>query len=259
MTATSLSPNYFATADGFRIAWYELGSANAGPPIILQHGFSATTFSEWVECGIAKSLGGLGRRVIGIDALGHGGSDHPHESSHYGEARFARDISDLATALGIERFDLVGYSMGAIVALLVGVLEPRLRRLIVGGVGEGVVVCGGVDRRALDPRVVAEALAADDAPGANEWVIGLRQGAEQRGNDLMALAAAVSVAHATPIPLDRIAVPTMLVAGDSDPLAIHPERLQQAILDCRLVIVPGDHTEARLSRQFTAALLDFLA
>lgn len=250
---------HLVAADGFRLAWYQLGAGTGQPPIILQHGFSATTSSEWVECGIADQLAGLGRPVFGFDALGHGGSDHPHDSAHYGEARMASDISAFVTHLGVESFDLVGYSMGAIVALLVGVAEPRLRRLAIGGVGEGVVVCGGVDTRAYDHKLVASVMAAEDISSFPDWAQGFRKGAEARGNDPEALAAHARVVHAVPIALDRIAVPTLLLAGDADPLAIHPERLAAAIPACQLQLVPGDHTTGRLSPDFVAALLRFLA
>ncbi len=259
MTRPRPTPSFFTTSDGFRLAWYDLGGGAAGPAIVLQHGFSATTWSEWVECGIAEGLLGLGRRVVALDALGHGGSDHPHDPRHYGEARMANDISGLATHLGLERFDLVGYSMGAVISLLVATDEPRLRRLFVGGVGEGVVACGGVDRRAYDNEVVAAVLSAADPSAFPDWAIAMRRGVDARGNDREALAAHARVVHATPIALDRIGVPTLLVAGDSDPLAVRPEALAATIPDCRLAIVPGDHTGSRLSPEFLAALLDFLA
>ena len=248
----------FTTPDGLTHAYYELAVGNDGPPIILQHGFSATTIDEWVEPGIAAAIGALGRRVIGLDALGHGRSDHPHEPRHYGEPRMAADISALASHLGLTAFDLVGYSMGAIVALLVAVGEPRLRRLVVGGVGEGVIVCGGVDRRVLDTALLAEGLRADDVSTYPRLVQDFRRGIARRGNDRLALAAHSEARHAAPIPLERIQAPTLLLAGDIDPLAAYPERLAVAIPGCRLVMVPGDHTGARLAAGFTAALVDFL-
>jgi pimeloyl-ACP methyl ester carboxylesterase len=253
-----LEPRSVTTPDGFRLAWYELGAGTVGPPIVLQHGFSSSTRDEWVESGIAASVASLGRRVVGIDALGHGRSDTPHEPRHYGEARMARDLGVLADHLGFEAFDLVGYSMGAIVALLAATGEPRIRRLAVGGVGEAVVLLGGVDTRALDNRDLAAVLRADDPSGYAPFLRGFRERAEQRGSDRLALAAHAQVVHAGPVPFERIAVPTLLIAGDADPLAANPRILADAIPGARLVIVTGDHGAARLAPQFTAALLDFL-
>src|SRR5690606_4517305 len=145
------------TSDGFELAWYGLAPGAAGPPIILQHGYSSSSWHEWVACGIAGALAGLGRPVYALDALGHGASDKPHDERHYGEARMARDVCELADRLGLVQFDLVGYSMGGVVAVLVGTREPRLRRLVLGGIGEAVVLLGGVDTRALDNSLLAMA------------------------------------------------------------------------------------------------------
>ncbi len=251
--------SHFRSDDGFEIAWHELGGTLEGVPVILQHGYSANTQSEWVDCGIAGAIGALGRRVIGIDALGHGASDRPHDPAHYGEARMARDVSALATHLGLWQFDLVGYSMGAIAALICATREPRLRRLAIGGVGEAVVLLGGVDTRALDNRILAEIMMADDPSGFPEGLQAFRRNAEARGNDRFALAAQARVVNATPIPLQLIGVPTLVLAGTDDPLAIRPDVLADAIPGARLVLVPGDHGTGRTSPEFTSALVDFLA
>jgi pimeloyl-ACP methyl ester carboxylesterase len=253
-----LHPSYFRTRDGFRIAWHELGGPPDGFPVILQHGYTANTQSEWVVPGIADAIAGLGRRVIGIDALGHGASDRPHGPEHYGEVRMARDVSALASHLNLSQFDLVGYSMGAVVAVLCASFEPRLRRLAIGGVGEAVVLLGGVDTRALDNNVLAEVMLADDPSAFPEGVQGFRRNAEARGNDRFALAAQARVVHSAPIALASITAPTLVIAGRADPLAVRPEVLAAAIPGARLELVPGDHGTGRTSPEFTAALLDFL-
>ena len=258
LTEQILVPQFFDTADGMSHAFYDLGGADA-PPIIIQHGYSATTFHEWVEPGIAGRLvSALGRRLIGIDALGHGASTRSHNPADYGEGRMAADVSALADHIGLESFDFAGYSMGGIIGLEVARIEPRLRRLVVAGIGDGVIECGGVDTRLLDRAVLAEGLRAHDASSYPPLVQAFRNGIEQRGNDRLALAAhAASPLHVAS-GLDHISVPTLLIAGDADPLANRPERLALAIPGCRLVIVPGDHLAARLCPEFGAAVIDFL-
>jgi pimeloyl-ACP methyl ester carboxylesterase len=251
-------PSHFTTDDGFELCWYELAGGTGAPPIILQHGYGAQTISEWVDSGIAERLAALGRRVIALDAIGHGASAKPHDSRFYGEARMARDLSSLATHLEFASFDLVGYSMGAIVALLAAAADRRVRRLAIGGVGEAVVLLGGVDTRALDNRELAAAMRAADPGELPQFVRLFRENAVARGNDLLALAAQADVVHCTPVPLERIAAPVLVLAGTEDPLAVRPETLAAAIPDARLVRVPGDHGQARLEPTFMAALEEFL-
>lgn len=260
MTPAAPAPSFFDTPDGLTHAWYELGDPAApGPVIVLQHGFSATTATEWVEPGIARAIAGLGRRVIGLDAVGHGQSTRSHDSAHYGEARMGRDVSALLDTLGIGRFDFLGYSMGAIIGLQVAVTDPRLNRLVMGGIGEGVIACGGVDTRVLSRTELAAGLRAADASGFSAMVRAFRAGIVARGGDLIALAAHADAGQPPAPDLGSIAVPSLLIAGDADPLAIRPEILAAAIPGCRLVTVPGDHVQARLDPGFTAAVLAFLA
>ena len=250
---------FFTTADGLAHAWYELGQPGApGPAIVLQHGFSATTWHEWIAPGIAAALAGLRRRVIGLDARGHGRSTASHDPDHYGENRMAHDVVALADHLGLDRYDYLGYSMGGVIGLRLATIEPRLRRLIVAGIGEAAVLLGGVDRRVLDMAMLAAGLRATDVSGFPPMVRAFRSGVLSMGNDPLALAAHADRVASDPIALDTISAPTLLIAGDADPLAVNPGRLAAAIPNCRLVTVPGDHVAARLCPQFTQAVLGFL-
>ena len=52
-------------------------------------------------------------RMLIPDLRGHGKSGKPHEQALYGYATLSRDVVHLMDHLGIERADLMGYSMGA--------------------------------------------------------------------------------------------------------------------------------------------------
>src|SRR5690606_41731928 len=88
-----------------------------------------------------------GRRVVTIDARGHGASSKPHDPLFYGEEKMAADVRTLLDLLGEPSYDLVGYSMGAIVSALVASQEPRIRLLVIGRYDAAVVELGGVDTR----------------------------------------------------------------------------------------------------------------
>ena len=81
---------------------------------------------DWVE--VAGSLASDGRWVVAPDMRGHGASGR---TPGYSFALMRDDVLAMADALGLERFDLVGHSMGGSVAVLVAESAPqRLRRLV---------------------------------------------------------------------------------------------------------------------------------
>jgi pimeloyl-ACP methyl ester carboxylesterase len=201
-----------------------------------------------------------GRRVIAPDARGHGESDKPHDPARYGEARMAEDVSDLLRATGVGEIDLVGYSMGAVVSLLFAVDDSRVRRLVVGGVGSGIVECGGVDRRALSNDAIIEALstqdpASVDSPGAAAF----RSLADVLGSDRLALIAQARSIHRGEIGLQRISAPVLVLAGEADPLAIRPQVLVDALPSAALQMLDGDHLRALADPRFAASIVEFLA
>jgi pimeloyl-ACP methyl ester carboxylesterase len=250
----------FQADDGVEIVHDQWPDADPGGiPVVLHHGFVTDARLNWVATGIVEALCAAGRRVVAVDARGHGRSGTPHEPEAYGEARMAADVAHLVDELGVPTFDLVGYSMGAVVSLLVAGRDERLRRLAVGGVGEGILVCGGVDRRAVHNDELATALRADDPTSLTGTPAAFRQFADAIGADRLALAAQASVAHGEPIPLQRITVPTLVLAGRDDELAVEPQRLAEAIPGAVLHLVDGDHLGALTDPAFVPALLAFLA
>lgn len=249
----------FETSDGTAIAYYRWGEQHPGPPVVLHHGFAASTQLNWVGTGLVQALLDAGRSILAVDARGHGASDKPRAADRYGEPRMARDLLELIDHLAIETFDLFGYSMGAVVSLLVASQDARVQRLLIGGVGEGVVVSGGVDMRVMDRQALVDALLTQDPAGiTNPGAALFRQFAEYTGADLHAIAAQAKSMHATPIALEHINAPTLLIAGEADVLAVHPERLTAAIPGAHCKQLPGDHLTVLRHPLFAASAVQFL-
>ena len=61
------------------------------------------------------------------------------------------------------------------------------------------------------------------------------------------------------IALAQILAPTLVLAGDLDPLAVRPEVLADAIPGARLRMVSGDHMAAVGDPTFTRSIVGFLA
>ncbi|MCP2168693.1 alpha/beta fold hydrolase [Goodfellowiella coeruleoviolacea] len=249
----------FTSSDGLTIAYREWPGEADAPPVLLHHGFAVDAVLNWVYPGLVGALTAAGRRVVAVDARGHGASAKPSTVAHYGERRMAEDVATLVELLGVAEIDLVGYSMGAIVSLLVAADQPWVRRLVVGGIGAAVVELGGVETRGSAPGELAAALRAADPVGLRPVVATFRAFADQTGADRFALALQAEAFNTDPIPLDRITAPTLLLAGDSDPLATRPEVLRDAIPDARLLVLPGDHLSVVGHPEFTRAVTDFVS
>jgi pimeloyl-ACP methyl ester carboxylesterase len=200
-----------------------------------------------------------GHHVIGIDARGHGQSDKPHDPARYGEDVMAADVSSLLDTLDLPTVDVVGYSMGAIVSLLVAVRDARVRSLVVGGVGASVVEIGGLDTATVPKEEVVAVLVADDpATVAENVAVGFRNLADLVDADRVALAAVASAARTGLLPLGAITARTLVLAGAEDTLARRPEVLAAAIPAATLELVPGDHLAAVADPAFAHALVRFL-
>jgi pimeloyl-ACP methyl ester carboxylesterase len=113
----------FATVDGVEVHYRDEG---AGPPLVLVHGTSSSlhTWDGWVA-RLASH-----RRVVRLDLPGFGLTG-PAPDHDYTPSRYARVVFALMTALGIDRADVAGNSLGGRVALTMALDHPeRVRGLV---------------------------------------------------------------------------------------------------------------------------------
>ena len=110
------------TQDGRRLTVEEYGDPD-GTPVVLLHGTPGCRFGVVPEDVVAAHPG---VRFIAYDRPGYGDSDRlPGRRV----ADAARDVADLADALGLDRFSVLGLSGGAPHALACAALLPsRVRR-----------------------------------------------------------------------------------------------------------------------------------
>lgn len=95
--------------NGITLAYVELG-AKQGKPVVLIHGYTDSA-RDWVPLVpyLAPDL-----RLILVDIRGHGSSSKPE--CCYTRVDFAYDIKLLLDHLRIQRADIVGHSLGSIIA-----------------------------------------------------------------------------------------------------------------------------------------------
>ncbi|MEU9166682.1 alpha/beta hydrolase [Streptomyces sp. NPDC048420] len=226
-------------ANGITLAYRAWGPEDAAPVLLLH--CRGADGPDWT--GIAERLaaGACPRRVYAPDLRGHGRSDWPGEvAGAYTYEAMRDDILGFLAALGIGRADVVGHSLGGVVACLLAQEAPDVvRRLVLEDVPAPIP---------LDPpRPPA------DAPGTDlpfDWAM-LRATDEQRN---------------TPDPLwwdhmGRITMPTLLIGGGPTSLVPQEEvaMLDSVIPASRLVTVGGGHLvhEAKPA-EFLAVLVPFL-
>lgn len=98
-----------ALPDGETLAYLTMGDP-AGTPVVLIHGYTDSA-RDWVP--LIPYLSARLRLIV-VDLRGHGRSGKPE--CCYTRFDFAYDIKLLLDALHIERADIVGHSLGSIVA-----------------------------------------------------------------------------------------------------------------------------------------------
>lgn len=103
------------TINGIRLHVTEEG---AGPPLLLLHGLGANAdMMEPEITGLARSF-----RVIAPDLRGHGHSERP---AAYTLHDHVLDMLALLDALGLERVDVMGASMGSYIAQALAISAPE--------------------------------------------------------------------------------------------------------------------------------------
>ena len=270
--------------------------AGRGRPILFLHGFSGSGLS-WA------GLAGLDSRCRAIvpDLPGHGGTAWdggatatsttadasvgaaaaPDLRPRASVERTADDLAAIVRRLGADRVDVVGYSLGARIALRLAIVHPlAVRRLVLEAPSAGIA-----DPAARAARTAADAERARLAVGlgieafASRWEAepvlageaGLpraarsRQAAIRRANTPLGLAAslvyggqgAMEPLHER---LAEVAAPTLVVVGADDPVRARGEEVAAGIPGARLAIVPGAGHAPHLERPdlFHVLLLEFL-
>lgn len=250
----SVQTHHFIARDGARLAWHELGEADA-PPVLLLHGLFSNAHTNWIRYGHAQAIASRGLRLIMPDLRAHGQSDKPHDPERYPRDVLADDALALLAQLKLGEYDLVGYSLGARTAVRMICRGARPGRLVLAGMGlEGLL---GTSGRADHFRNILLNLGKHER-GSPEWM------AEAflkttKGDPQALLPLLDSFVSTSEAELDRVTMPALVVAGAEDQDNGSAPALAARLADARYVEVPGGHMSSVTRPELGLAIADFLA
>jgi pimeloyl-ACP methyl ester carboxylesterase len=268
---------YALTDDGVRLYYEEAG---AGVPVVFVHEFAGDHRSWELQMRFFSRR----HRCIAYAARGYPPSDVPPEVASYSQARAAADIVAIMDGAGIERAHVVGLSMGAFATLHLGLDHPeRALSLVVAGIGYGAE-----QRHEAEFRANAEAAArgfeaqgsrrfaeiygssaarvqfeAKDPRGWREMVDWLGEhDPKGAANTMRGVQARRPSLYELEERLKRLALPTLIIAGDEDDQTLQPGIfLKRTIPASGLMVLPktGHTINLEEPAAFNQAVADFHA
>jgi len=270
-------PTRTITAGGVEFAYRELGRDNPGTPVVfLVH--LAAVMDNWdprVVDGFAAQ-----HRVIVFDNRGVGASSgSPAKSIE----QMAEDAIAFIKAIGFERVDLFGFSMGGMIAQEIVQMAPQLvRKMIITGTGPaggiGISNVGRVTyldmvRGWLSFQDPKQFLFFTRTPSGiragREFLARLQERSENRDKKITirALQAQLKALRRwgakRPADLSRVHQPVLVANGDSDRMvpSINTHDLARRLPNSELIIYPdsGHGAVFQFHADFVPKALEFLA
>lgn len=134
---------YINSFDGTKI-WYEISKRNK-PTLLFIHGW-ANDWTTWKkEITFFKRKG---YSTITLDLRGHGKSDKPEEKEKYELECFARDLHEIIENENVDKFVLIGHSLGGMIALKYYELFNNKKGI------NGIILCDTTDRNILEHKEI---------------------------------------------------------------------------------------------------------
>jgi pimeloyl-ACP methyl ester carboxylesterase len=241
----------FASFDGVEIAFHVLGE---GRPVVLLHGLFSSAHVNWIKFGHAREIASRGYRVVMPDLRAHGESAAPHDPTHYPPDVLSRDLFALVEHLGLEDYDLGGYSLGARTAARSVIMGADPRRLIIAGMGlEGML--NAIGRGEHFRRVLTAP--GSFKQGSAEWLS--EAFLKTTGGDPKALLPLLdSFVDTDREALTKIRQPTLILSGSEDGDNGSSEDLAALLDDAIFLETPGNHMNVITKPAFGKAIADFL-
>ncbi len=249
------TPNFtlhrFASFDGAELAWHQAGK---GRPVVLLHGLFSNAQTNWIRYGHAKLLLNNSFQVILPDLRAHGSSAKSHDPGAYPADVLTRDCLSLIAHLGLEDYDLGGYSLGARTVARAVVCGARPRRLVLSGMGlSGLTTTAPRTdhfKHILDNLGTFERFTPEW--NADSFL------KTTRGDPAALRLLLDSFVDTSSDELAGIAAPTLVLSGADDDDNGSVDALAAILSDARVVRTPGGHMSAVTKPELGEAIAAFL-
>jgi pimeloyl-ACP methyl ester carboxylesterase len=226
----------YAPVNGLKM-YYEVHGAGTGRPLVLLHGGAST-----IELSFGAVLPGLseGRQVIAAELQGHGRTADIDRDMTM--TALAGDVAGLLGQLGVDRADVLGFSLGGEVALQLALDHPdRAGRIVLVSVGYAP---DGFHAEISDPDQWAASTrmpTAEDFRQMREAYDRLAPGPGPGDFDALAARAGQAGSRGwTAAELGRISASALLVFGDHDFFRLeHAVEMHALIPGAQLAVLPG--------------------
>lgn len=241
-----------ASFDGAELALHRLGE---GRPVLMLHGLFSSAEMNWVRFGHAQKLADAGFEAIMPDLRAHGESAKPRDPEAYPQGVLAKDAAALVEALGLEDYDLVGFSLGARTAARAVIEGLSPRRLVLAGMGlEGL--SGWSGRSAFFIDAIDR---FDEVKRGDPAFMTVSFMKTMKIDRVAARLLLQAVDDTAPEELARITMPTLVLCGDEDDDNGSATGLAETLPDARHVEIPGTHMGSVTEGALGDALVEFLA
>jgi pimeloyl-ACP methyl ester carboxylesterase len=243
--------HHWTASDRVELAWREVGE---GRPVILLHGLFSDAQMNWIKFGTAERIAAEGFRVIMPDLRAHGLSGKPHEPDRYPKGVLARDLRELIAHLGLEDFDLGGFSLGARTTVEAVGEGMRPRRAILGGAG-----LEGLRNWKRRKTFFLEAIDRFDTVqrGDPHW-LSIQFMKSQKVDRVAAAHLLESFEDAFVDWLQAFAMPTLVVCGEQDDDNGSAIELAGVLPNARYAEIPGTHMSSITHKELGDEIVEFL-
>jgi pimeloyl-ACP methyl ester carboxylesterase len=241
----------FASFDGVEVAVHRMGE---GRPVVLLHGLFSDAQTNWVRFGHAQRLADAGFEAIMPDLRAHGQCGKPHDPAAYPTDVLVSDGQALVEHLGLDDYDLGGFSLGARTAVRCVLAGLQPRKLVLAGMGlEGLA---GWDRRAA---FFIDAIDRfDEVKYGDPAFMAVSFMKTQKVDRVAARLLLQAVDDTAESEIAGVTMPTLVVCGEKDQDNGSPEALAEALPDGRFAEIPGTHMSSVTEPELSEAIVRFL-